>query len=166
MPDKRYAMAMARYNHWQNQSLIAAADGLTDAERTRDRGAFFGSILRTLSHIYWGDSLWMSKFAGTPPPPGGIADSVTLLGSWEAYKAARTDLDTRITQWSQDVDPDWFAGEMSWYSAVQGAEVTKSNARIIMHFFNHQTHHRGQVHAMLTAAGAQPGDTDIVFMPD
>ena len=64
LPD--FAQTMARYNRWQNGSLIAAAAGLSDAERRRDRGAFFGSIFATLAHLYWADTMWLHRFTGTP----------------------------------------------------------------------------------------------------
>ena len=63
-----YVRLMARYNSWQNGSLYRAADALSDAARREDRGAFFGSIHGTLSHILWGDRMWMNRFAGTERP--------------------------------------------------------------------------------------------------
>jgi uncharacterized damage-inducible protein DinB len=78
-----YVRTMASYNRWQNQNLYGAADGLSDAARREQRGAFFGSIHGTLSHLMWGDQMWMSRFAGTPPPRGGIPGSVDLYTSWQ-----------------------------------------------------------------------------------
>jgi uncharacterized damage-inducible protein DinB len=166
MPNKEYVLTMARYNHWQNQSLIAAADGLTAAERMKERGAFFGSIQKTLSHVFWGDSVWMSKFTGSPAPQGGIPDSTDFITDWDQFRIERKALDERILQWAHDVAPDWFDGDLSWYSMVQDREVSKPKSTLVIHLFNHQTHHRGQVHAMLTSAGATPDDTDVPFMPE
>ena len=87
MPNREYALAMARYNLWQNENLLNAADGLSPEERARDRGAFFGSIQKTFSHVLWGDMMWMSRFAGTARPPGGLAESVGLADDWPAYPA-------------------------------------------------------------------------------
>ena len=166
MPNKEYVLTMARYNMWQNESLLAAADGLPTDERTRDRGAFFGSIQKTLSHIFWGDMIWMHRFAGTPAPDGGITDSTEFIRTWEQYLTDRPAFDQTIVDWAHDVAPQWFEGELSWYSGAVGRELTKPNTILVIQLFNHQTHHRGQVHAMLTAAGAKPDDTDVPFMPD
>ena len=67
-----YVQRMARYNRWQNENLYTAADALSEEERRRQRGAFFGSIQATLNHLLWADRMWMSRFAGTPRPEDGI----------------------------------------------------------------------------------------------
>lgn len=157
---------MARYNAWQNGSIVSAADGLSDAERRADRGAFFGSIQGTLSHLLWADLIWMSRFDGGDPPPGGIPESPTLVPDWTALKLKRAATDERIEAWAARLDETDLEGDLGWQSGVLGREVTKPRALLIMHFFNHQTHHRGQVHVMLTATGARPGATDLAFMPE
>ncbi|MEM8554273.1 MAG: DinB family protein [Pseudomonadota bacterium] len=166
MPTKDYAQTMAKYNTWQNESLVTAANTLSSAERRMERGAFFGSIEKTLSHILWGDRIWMHRFAGTPAPDGGILESTSLVTDWDGYRAARAAFDRTILDWTKDVAKEWFDGDLSWYSGAMKREISKPKSLLIVHFFNHQTHHRGQVHAMLTAAGAKPTDTDIPFMPD
>ncbi|MEZ5861079.1 MAG: DinB family protein [Geminicoccaceae bacterium] len=70
-----------------------------------------------------------------------------------------------LLEWARGLDPGWLAGELSWHSGAIGREVTRPRALLVAHLFNHQTHHRGQVHAMLTAAGAKTGPTDLPFMP-
>jgi uncharacterized damage-inducible protein DinB len=157
---------MARYNTWQNRSLYGAADGLSEAERRADRGAFFGSIHGTLSHLLWGDTIWMNRFGAGDAPGGSIAASPEFEPDWARLVARRADMDARITDWAAGVEAGWLAGPISWYSAMLGREVTKPVALCVAHVFNHQTHHRGQVHAMLTAAGARPEDTDLFAMPD
>ena len=164
MISRGYVQTMARYNAWQNRSLYAAADGLTHDERTLERGAFFGSIHKTLSHLMWGDQIWMSRFADVEPPPGGIAESVNFHADWSDLRTARSKLDDVIMGWADTVSADWLDGDLTWYSGAAGRELTKPVAQLVIHFFNHQTHHRGQVHAMLTAAGAQPDDTDLPLM--
>ncbi len=166
MPNKDYAITMARYNLWQNESIVAAADGLSITERQRDRGAFFGSIQETLSHVLWGDKIWMSRFAGTSAPKGGISESSQLEPDWQKFLLERKVFDQRILQWAHKVDPSWFVGDLRWYSGAVDREVEKPKKVLIIQLFNHQTHHRGQVHAMLTAAGAKPEDTDVPFMPE
>ena len=89
MIDVHYVQCMARYNRWQNENLYGAADTLSDVERRRDRGAFFGSIHATLNHLLWADRIWMSRLAGTPPPDGGIPDSVALYFFFQAEDGIR-----------------------------------------------------------------------------
>lgn len=161
-----YCRTMARYNAWQNRSLYGAADGLGDAARRLDRGAFFGSIHDTLSHLLWGDTIWMSRFDGWDAPDVSISDSGRFVVDWDRLKAMRLDADRRIVQWAGRVVADDLTGDLSWYSGAIGREITRPRALLVMQVFNHQTHHRGQVHAMLTAAGARPDDTDLPFMPE
>lgn len=160
-----YVRDMARYNAWQNASLYAAADPLGEAARRADRGAFFGSITGTLSHLLWADQIWMSRLGGWEKPGVGIAGSPDWVAEWPALREARGAADAKIVEWAGAVEPGWLEGELSWYSGAAGRDVTKPVAVCVAHLFNHQTHHRGQVHAMLTAAGARPGDTDLFLMP-
>jgi len=162
-----YARTMAAYNKWQNDSLYGAADTMDDGARKLDRGAFFGSIHGTLNHILWGDRMWMSRFAGsaTPTQPS-FAGSVEECGEWSDLKSAREQMDQAINDWATGLDDERLAGDLSWFSGALQADVSKPMWMLVSHFFNHQTHHRGQVHAMLTSAGAKPDDTDLFMMPD
>lgn len=166
MPDTAHAQMMARYNRWQNDNLLTAASQLTDADRQAPRGAFFGSIQQTFSHLLWADRAWIGRFTDTALPGGGIADSVSLIEDWGSFRQDRAQMDQRIIEWADTVAPDWFAGEISWFSGALGRQMTRPRRELVAQLFNHQTHHRGQIHAMLTAAGARPGDTDLPFMPD
>jgi uncharacterized damage-inducible protein DinB len=166
MIDRAYVQRMARYNRWQNENLYGVADRLSAEERRRARGAFFGSIENTLNHLLWGDRIWMSRFAGTPKPPGGIPQSVSLYGDWETLKSARADFDRTIIDWADAVQPEWLAGDMTYFSGAIGREVTAPRWVLVTHLFNHQTHHRGQVHCLLTQAGGRPSDTDLPFLQD
>lgn len=166
MIDPTFPPMMARYNLWQNRSIYAAAGALDDAARRADRGAFFGSLHGTLSHLMWGDAMWMHRFSGSPKPAGSIAESPRCHPGWDGLVRARTELDHAILAWADTVDPAWLAGETRWWSAAAGREMVQANSRLVVHFFNHQTHHRGQAHALLTGLGARPGDTDLILMPD
>jgi uncharacterized damage-inducible protein DinB len=166
MIDVAYVQRMSRYNRWQNENLYGVADRLPDAERRRDRGAFFGSIHNTLSHLLWADRIWMSRFAGWPKPQGGITQSVSLFPEWESLKAERQGSDTQLIDWSDKLETAWIKGDLKWFSGALNREVSKPRSELVMHFFNHQTHHRGQVHAMLTQAGGKPHDTDLFMMPE
>ncbi len=167
MIDRDYCRMMARYNAWQNEQVAEAAEGLPDKALREDRGAFFGSILGTLNHLLWADLLWMARFDGGARPEGGIKDSVTLCPTLATWSAERFRTDGRIRMWADKVRAIDLTGDHSWHSGALGREVSKPMAQCVVHFFNHQTHHRGQVHAMLTAAGCKGiGDTDLIFMPE
>jgi uncharacterized damage-inducible protein DinB len=161
-----YAATMARYNAWQNRSLVAALEGMEEAELRADRGAFFGSILATLNHVLWADRMWMSRLAGWRRPEGGLTESVALAPTPAAWRAERERVDGRLIFWADALRPAQLRGELTWHSGATGAEVTKPVALCVVHMFNHQAHHRGQVHAMLTAAGRDPGVTDLALAPD
>ncbi len=166
MPTADYARTMARYGAWQNAAQTAAAGTLDPVVRERDGGAFFGSIAGTLNHLLWGDRIWMSRFADTPKPTQGtIPDSVRETPDWNAYADARRETDGLIGTWAAGLSDEWFAGDLTWWSGAAGREVSRPRAMLVVHFFNHGTHHRGQVNALLTAAGAVPGDTDLFLMP-
>lgn len=160
-----YVQTMARYSVWQNESVYAAAGSLSDTERRQDRNAFFGSIHRTLNHILWGDQIWMHRFAGSPAPTAPtIPESVAQIEAWNDLKHERSAFDNVISEWAGALSPEWLAGTMTWYSVAASREISAPHSLLVTHMFNHQTHHRGQVNAMLTAAGATPDDTDLMLL--
>ena len=162
-----HAAVMARYNTWQNNQLLRVLEKMDEAALQQDRGAFFGSIQGTLNHLLWGDMLWAARFGAAVEAPGGsIGESATLWYDRASWAAARVQCDQAIQVWAEALEPDDLQGDLSWYSRVMGAEVHKPKALCITHFFNHQTHHRGQVHAMLTAAGQDAPVSDLIFMPE
>ena len=165
MIDLGYVQRMARYNAWQNQNLYGVADRLSDEERRCERGAFFGSIHKTLSHLLWADQVWMSRFADVPKPAGGIPESVSMYTEWDGLKRDRADFDATIAAWADGLDPAWLDGDLTWYSGAAKRDVTRPKWLLVSHMFNHQTHHRGQVHCMLTQAGGKPGATDLTLTP-
>lgn len=160
-----FTRTMARYNKWQNESLYGCADTLSDAARRQDRGAFFGSIHETLSHLLWGDQIWMHRFAGTPKPQAGsIAQSTLMIEGWTQLKEERHAFDQVISDWAEGMRQSDLEGDLNWFSGALQTDVVKPKAMLVLHMFNHQTHHRGQVHAMITSAGGQPDDTDLFAM--
>src|SRR5947199_3810232 len=112
MIDVHYVQCMARYNRWQNENLYGAADTLSDAERRRDRGAFFGSIHATLNHLLWADRIWMSRLADMPPPAGGIPQSVALVADWNDLGRERAAFDAVMVSWADQLDQATLAGEL------------------------------------------------------
>jgi uncharacterized damage-inducible protein DinB len=159
-----YVRRMARYNRWQNENLYGAADGLTDEERHHEHGAFFGSIHRTMCHLLWADQTWMSRFRDMPPPVP-MADLAAQHRGWMSLKSRRRDFDAEIVEWAEGLEPDWLAGTLTYFSPSLERQISQPRWLFVSHFFNHQTHHRGQVHCLLTQAGRKPTDTDLPMMP-
>jgi uncharacterized damage-inducible protein DinB len=165
MIDAEYVRTMAGYNRWQNQNFYGAADGLSDDQRKQARGAFFGSIHATFNHLLWGDQIWMSRLAGTPKPKAaGIPDSVSMFEAWDELKRERQTFDQVMVDWADKLDARWLEGDLSWFSGAAGRDVTRPKWLLVTHLFNHQTHHRGQIHCMLTQCGVKLGEaTDLPF---
>ena len=160
-----YVQTMARYNTWQNQNIYGAAAKLGDADRKADRGAFFGSIHATLNHILWADQMWLSRFGASERPIAKtLRDGLSQHEDWNDLCAARVAFDTRIENWAKDISPTDLEGDLSWVSGGTGQDMKTPKWVTITHLFNHQTHHRGQVHALLTNSGVKPGITDLPFM--
>jgi len=166
MISPEWCRMMAAYNSEMNRRLYAAADSLDDATRHADRGAFWGSVHGTLSHLLWGDTLWMNRFDGWERPAVGMKDSPRMIEEWPALRAARTGADARIETWAGKLTQARLAAPLTWFSAAARRETTMPLWVCVAHFFNHQTHHRGQAHALLTAAGARSGDTDLPWVVD
>jgi uncharacterized damage-inducible protein DinB len=156
-----YVRTMAAYNSEMNRRIYAATGMLSDAQRREDRGLFFGSIHATLNHLLWADRMWMSRFADWERPTGGIAGSVALIDDFEDLCAARSLEDEAIEAWAAVLDPAWLEEDLVWFSGATQREQRRPRALLVTHMFNHQTHHRGQAHAVLTALGQDPGDTDL-----
>ena len=161
-----YCRLMARYNSWQNAGLRDLVKDIPAADLTKDRGAFFGSILGTLNHLLWADVVWMSRLDGGAGTDVPITQSTAMTPTVAVWAADRFRTDGRISLWAKQVKTLDLTGDLTWYSAVMQARIARPVAVCVMHLFNHQTHHRGQVHAMLTQMGLKPQDTDIPFMPD
>jgi uncharacterized damage-inducible protein DinB len=153
---------MARYNAWMNGNLYAAAAQLSDEDRKRDRGAFFKSIHGTLNHILVGDSLWMGRFERNPFDWRGHAQE--LHADFDDLRRAREAMDARITAFVAGLAREWLDAPFE-YLRLSGAPVRVDGFAALTHFFNHQTHHRGQATTLLMQAGIDPGATDIVAMP-
>jgi len=160
-----YCRLLARYNRWQNTSLVTASDGLTEAERWKDQGAFFKSIAATLNHLYWADALMLERIKGNERPQDTITHSLASPSDWSEYKDLRLQRDAEIEKWAADIAASELNGIIKWYPLDGSARLEMPKAACIVQLFNHQTHHRGQIHAMLTANGTKPEPTDIPTMP-
>lgn len=159
-----YIRTMAAYNAEMNRRLYGAAARLPDAERRAPHGAFWGSIHGTLVHILWGDFQWMSRFDGWQRPATPIKQSDHFIEGFDELRTAREKADADIARWAATVDDKWLDADLTWFSGAANREVTAPKRLLVTHFFNHQTHHRGQAHALLTAAGQETGDTDLFLV--
>jgi len=159
-----YARTMAAYNAEMNRGLYSAAGRLSDAERRKDRGGFWHSIHGTLVHLLWGDFQWMSRFDGWERPTTPIKQSDHFVEDYRELCGKRIKADDDISRWADKVDDAWLNADLTWFSGAAQREISAPKRFLVAHFFNHQTHHRGQVHAMLTAAGEKTDDTDLFLV--
>ena len=159
-----YVRTMAAYNAEMNRRLYGAAARLSDDERRLPRGAFWGAIHGTLSHILWGDRQWMWRFDGWERPATPIKESAWMIEDFAELAAEREKADAAIGRWAAKVDDGWLDEDLVWFSGAAGREMRAPKRLLVAHFFNHQTHHRGQAHAMLTAADQETGDTDLFLL--
>ncbi|HSV33958.1 MAG TPA: DinB family protein [Ramlibacter sp.] len=165
---------LARYNRWFNERLYAACEPLADPQRKLDRGAFFGSIHRTLNHVMWGDRMWLQRFnrQGFEFPafagdvldlPDGAMHGAVLYEDWAELSRQRERLDAAIEAWVGQMPVDFPMRTMR-YSNSMGVQREHPAWQALTHFFNHQTHHRGQVTTLLAQAGVDPGVTDLIAL--
>ena len=164
-----YCKLMARYNRWQNTELQKSMETLSDADLKAERGAFFGSIFRTVNHLLWGDMLWISRFDGGAGPENtdlSKTDTTQTTENLAQWSLERFRTDARFVAWSKQLTHLDLTGDLHWYSGALERDFSKPRTMCIVQMFNHQTHHRGQVHAMLGAAGAPMYTTDVPFMPE
>ncbi|MBX3223049.1 MAG: damage-inducible protein DinB [Labilithrix sp.] len=162
-----YARELARYNRWMNDKLYAVAEKLTDAERKEDRGAFFGSIHRTLNHLLLADRVWLARFTGAAVQDGEMAPGIRsldqeLYADFDELRRERTKTDDAIDAFVATLTDEKLADDLRYLRRGVVNELPLWHA--VAHLFNHQTHHRGQVTTLLMQAGHDPGVTDLVAM--
>ena len=158
-----YVRLLARYNTWINDKLYAACATLSDEERKRDRGAFFRSIHATLNHLLLADSVWIGRFEGKPFAIRSLDQE--LYASFDELRAARRELDERIERWVGGLGEAALDSKLEFTSAITKRTHAPTLWKVVAHFFNHQTHHRGQITALLSQAGVDYGVTDLFLMP-
>jgi uncharacterized damage-inducible protein DinB len=157
-----YARTMARYNRWMNRALYDCSARLTDAQRKEDVGAFFKSLHGTLNHLLVGDSVWMGRFTGPVFVPQSLAQE--LHADFDALRRAREAMDARIVDWAATLTEADLGRELRYTSIVNPAPRVMPMPLAVAHFFNHQTHHRGQVTTLLMQRGIDPGVTDLMWV--
>lgn len=158
-----YARSMARYNRWMNERLYEHCAALPDPERKKDMGAFFKSIHGTLNHLLLGDRLWMGRFTGKPYDVGTLSQE--LCADFEVLRQERQMTDAAIEAWAGTLQEEDLLTELRWSSVANPIPRRSPLWFAIVHFFNHQTHHRGQLTTLLMQKGIDPGVTDLIWLP-
>jgi uncharacterized damage-inducible protein DinB len=160
---KDYFAMFAGYNRWANGRLYAAARALPDAEYRKPRGAFFGSVHGTLNHLVVGDRIWLRRFTGEGPVQTKLDE--ILFDDLDALKAARAVEDERIVRYIDGLSEAALASTITFRTIAKPQDITQPLAPALAHFFNHQTHHRGQVHCLVTeiAGNAAMPSLDLII---
>lgn len=158
-----FAATMARYSRWMNERLYECCARLTDEERKADMRAFFRSIHGTLNHLLLADKIWMGRFTGVPFAVRSLDQE--LHGDFAALRDDRRATDDAIDAWVATLTDATLAGELAYTSIVNPQPRRIALALAVTHFFNHQTHHRGQLTTLLMQRGIDPGVTDLMWAP-
>ena len=166
--------AFAQYNTWMNERLYALSATLPDAERKRDRGAFFRSVHGTLNHLLLADRVWLGRFtrdralAESRDPQGKVIaltgrHDQELYADFDLLRRERARTDAAIEAWVGTLDAGRLAAPFS-YRNMKGDPQEHPLWWAVTHFFNHQTHHRGQLTTLLSQQGLDPGVTDLIAL--
>lgn len=158
---RQHFLMFASYNRWANQRLFAAVEDLTDEEFARDVGSYFRSMRGTLNHILVTDRIWLKRFTGRGEAPNSL-DAI-IHEDFGSLAPARKAEDARILDWVSGLDDEALAGRFSYMTVTDMRTVSQRLAPALSHLFNHQTHHRGQAHAGLTALAKPSISLDLIY---
>ncbi|WP_024848526.1 MULTISPECIES: DinB family protein [unclassified Aminobacter] len=158
---RQHFRMFAAYNRWANARLYEAASQLTVEELNRDVGAFFRSMIGTLNHILVADRIWMKRFTGQGSAPSEL--NAILHPDLPSLAEARAAEDARIVDWIESLPDKAFAGRFTYLTVTDMRTISQRLAPALAHLFNHQTHHRGQAHTILTALGKDAPPLDLIY---
>lgn len=158
-----YARTMSAYNRWMNEHLYDLCASLPDGIRKRDVGAFFRSIHGTLNHLLLADRIWLGRLMGPPYPVKSLDQQIHA--DFAELRGARRATDEVIASWAASLRPEDADTDLLYTSIVNPQPRRTPMRLVVMHFFNHQTHHRGQLTALIHQCGVDPGVTDLLWMP-
>lgn len=158
---KQHFAMMAAYNKWANALMYDAAAALSDEEYRRETGAFFHSMHGTLNHVLVADRIWLKRFTGEGDAPSQL--DATLFAELDKLKTARNAEDARIVAWIDSLDETALAGRFTYMTVTDMRTVSQRLAPALAHFFNHQTHHRGHAHMVLTVLGKAAPSLDLIY---
>ena len=153
---------MARYNQWANRRLYSMAALLPDGEYRRHVGAYFGSLHRTLNHLMATDLMWAYRLASVGAAP--LSLDAVVFDDFASLELARRVEDARLVDFVTGLRD----GELQRhriYGALDGKSYRQPLGELLTCLFNHQTHHRGQAHTILTLLGIrEPQPLDLLIM--
>ncbi|MBY0612240.1 MAG: DinB family protein [Beijerinckiaceae bacterium] len=155
-------VGMAAYNRWANERIYAAAAEVSLEDLRRDCGAFFKSVLGTLNHLVVTDRLWLARFNGDVAPPYTL-DHI-LFDELEPLRKARIAEDDRIVAFVDRQSESSLFEPVTYRTVTNPMTISQPLAPALDHFFNHQTHHRGQVHALLTRLTGAAPSVDLILL--
>jgi uncharacterized damage-inducible protein DinB len=158
---KPHFAMMAGYNAWCNERIYDVAAQLSDADYRADRGAFFKSVHGTLNHLLVADRIWLKRFSGKGEAPNRL-DAI-LFENLSELRAARQKEDERIVAYVDSLSEADLAGRIRYRTITNPTEIEQPLAPALVHFFNHQTHHRGQAHCLLTGFGLDAPSLDLIL---
>jgi uncharacterized damage-inducible protein DinB len=158
---KDHYTTFAGYNAWANDRLYDAAAQLSDAEYRVDKGAFFKSMHGTLNHLLATDLIWMKRFTGEGEAPDRL-DAI-LHERLVDLRAARDAEDRRIVAWIGSLDEARLKGVIRYRRVSTPDEFVQPLMPALDHWFNHQTHHRGQAHVILTSFAKKAPELDLLY---
>jgi uncharacterized damage-inducible protein DinB len=153
----------ADYNRWMNERLYAVCAGIGDAERRRDLGAFFRSIHGTLNHILLADYVWLGRLKQRPFPVISLGQE--LYADFAELRARRAETDGELADYVHGLAQDDLPGRVRYTSITSGKTSALPRGVVLTHVFNHQTHHRGQVTALISRLGYDFGVMDLIRLP-
>lgn len=170
---KHHFALLATYNQNMNSNVYEAANRLAETDLVKERGAFFGSILGTLNHLIVGDTIWLKRFATHPCASVSLREVVELpkpvsldqivFKDFSHLSEHRAWLDRQIINWIGELSENDLNSVLSYHN-TKGVPANKRYSSLVLHFFNHQTHHRGQVSTLLSQAGEGIGVTDLLSL--
>ncbi|NQW01017.1 MAG: damage-inducible protein DinB [Rhodospirillales bacterium] len=158
--NKSHFQMMAGYGAWANRRLVTACRALSEDAYHADRGAFFSSIHGTLNHILVGDRVWLGRITGID---SGLRDlDARLFDTREGLAAARSSEDQRIEAVIDAMPDAAFDGSLTYTTLVKPTTISTPMRQVLTHLFNHATHHRGQVHGLLSQVPSDPPSLDLI----
>jgi uncharacterized damage-inducible protein DinB len=158
---KPHFAMMAGYNAWCNERIYDVAAQLSDADYRADRGAFFKSVHGTLNHLLVADQIWLKRFSGRGDAPNRL-DAI-LFENLDDLWDARHREDERIIAYIDSLSEADLGGRIRYKTITNPVDIEQPLAPALIHFFNHQTHHRGQVHGLLTGFGLEGPSLDLIL---
>ncbi len=155
---------MTRYNRWMNERLMQTCSQLSDAERKRDCGAPFGSIHGLWNHLLVCDRLWLARFAATPMPYSRLDEEI--CATWDELREQRAFTDDAIDAFVASLSEERLDSTLHFVSLSNPQPRQLPLWVAVQHLFNHQTHHRGRITALMEQGSLDCGVTDLAAMPE